>query len=157
MYQLNLPKFEFNTKQAKNGVVILDIYRKKFIKLTPEEWVRQNFLRFLTETKHFPASSIGVETQLSVNGMNKRCDAIFYDKRGKPTIILEFKAPTVPISQQVFDQAAVYNSKLQVSFLIISNGIHHFMCSVNHIEKSLDFIPKIPDYQSFLELYADYH
>lgn len=152
MYQLNLPKFEFTIKQSKNGLVILDTYRKRYVKLTPEEWVRQNFLRFFTETKSFPATLLAVETQLSVNGMNKRCDGIFYDKKGRPIIILEFKAPTIPINQQVFDQASVYNTKLGVDFFILSNGIQHIISRVNQENKSFEFLEEIPNYDDFMKM-----
>ena len=106
MWQLNLPEYQFRLKQTEKGYFILDNFRKRFVKLTPEEWVRQNFLRYLTEIKQFPSALIAVEKQLTMNGMKKRCDAILYDIQANPVMIIEFKAPNITINQQVFDQAA---------------------------------------------------
>ncbi len=149
MQELQLPKYSFRIKKIDNGYQIFDDFRKKNIKLTPEEWVRQNFLRFLVEEKDFPKELIAVETELKVNDMKKRCDAIVYNKEGKPLIIIEFKAPNVPINQHVFDQTAVYNTQLNVDYFIMSNGLQHISCRVNKEQYSYDFFETIPSYNQF--------
>jgi len=149
MWQLNLPEFKFNIKKTADKLFILDSLRKKFVKLTPEEWVRQNFIQYLIQIKNFPGALIALESQIEINGMKKRCDAIVFNRYAKPMIIIEFKAPTVPITQKTFDQAAVYNSKLHIDFFIISNGIQHYFCEINNDKMNYDFHPDIPDFSYF--------
>ena len=149
MWQLNLPTYKFNIKKTGDKLLILDTQRKRFVTLTPEEWVRQNFIQFLIRDKYYPGALIAIESQLSINGMKKRCDAIIYDRDGKPLIIIEFKSPTIPITQKTFDQAAVYNSKLNVTYFIISNGIEHYFCRIDKQKMSYDFYPNIPDFNFF--------
>jgi type I site-specific restriction endonuclease len=146
MLQLNLPEYNFRIKKQNEKLFIFDTQRKRFVSLTPEEWVRQHFIRFLIEVKKFPAALLAVEKQLNLNGMKKRCDAILYDSDAKPMMIIEFKAPNVAISQATFDQVAVYNAKLNVDFFMISNGIEHFCCRVNTKTARYEFFSEIPDY-----------
>lgn len=146
MWQLNLPEYNFRIKKQEEKFLIFDSQRKRYVSLTPEEWVRQHFIRFLIEEKGFPAAYLAVEKQLNMNGMKKRCDAILYGKDGIPILIIELKAPNVPISQSTFDQVAVYNAKLKVDFFMISNGIEHFCCRVNTETARYDFFSEIPDY-----------
>ncbi|VBB43448.1 conserved hypothetical protein [uncultured Paludibacter sp.] len=152
MFQLNLPAYQFRIKQDKKSNLILDTFRKRYVKLTPEEWVRQNFLEFLAQEKGFSKALMAVETQLTVNTMKKRCDAVFYDIQGNPSIILEFKAPNVEITQSVFDQVAVYNSKLNVKYFIVSNGMVHYFCRVNTENAQYEFFNGIPSYEEFYTL-----
>jgi len=147
MWQLNLPAYNFNTKKSGDKILIFDFLRKKYVKLSPEEWVRQNFIRFLIEEKHYPAALIATESQIIMNGMKKRCDAIVYDRVMNPHIILEFKSPTVPITQETFDQVAVYNFKLKVDVFIFSNGLQHFFCKINASGTGYEIETKIPDYK----------
>lgn len=149
MWQLNLPEYKFKIKKTADKLFILDTLRKKFVKLTPEEWVRQNFIQYLILNKQFPASLIALESQIEVNGMKKRCDAIIYNKSAQPIIIIEFKAPSITINQSTFDQAAVYNSKLHIDYFIISNGIQHFFCQINHEKMNYHFFTDIPDFTYF--------
>jgi type I site-specific restriction endonuclease len=146
MSQLNLPEYNFRIKKRNEKLYIFDTQRKRYVSLTPEEWVRQHFIRFLVEVKGYPASLLAVEKQLNMNGMKKRCDAILYDNEAKPILIIELKAPTVPISQATFDQVAVYNAKLKVDFFMISNGIEHFCCKVNTETARYEFFPEIPHF-----------
>ncbi|MDR3651887.1 MAG: type I restriction enzyme HsdR N-terminal domain-containing protein [Paludibacter sp.] len=146
MLQLNLPKYNFRIKKQEEKLLIFDNQRKRYVSLTPEEWVRQHFIKFLIEAKGYPAAYLAIEKQLSLNGMKKRCDAVLYDNNAKPVMIIEFKAPNVPISQATFDQVAVYNSKLNVEFFIISNGIEHFCCKVNAKTARYEFFSEIPDF-----------
>jgi len=146
MLQLNLPQYSFRIKKQNEKLVIFDSQRKRYVALTPEEWVRQNFIRFLIEAKGYPAAYLAIEKQLNINGMKKRCDAILYNEHAQPFLIIELKAPNVAISQTTFDQVAVYNAKLKVDFFIISNGIEHFCCKVNPETARYEFFAEIPDF-----------
>lgn len=144
MLQLNLPQYNFRIKKENEKYFIFDSQRKRFVSLTPEEWVRQHFIRFLIEVKNYPAAYLAVEKQLNLNGMKKRCDAILYNNNALPVMIIEFKAPNVVISQETFDQVAVYNAKLKVDYFIISNGLEHYCCKVNTENSKYEFLPEIP-------------
>jgi hypothetical protein len=145
--QLNLPAYQFKTRKAKEGKMeIFDVFRKKFVALTAEEWVRQNFLKYLVDEKDYPKSLLLVEKGLSLNNMLKRFDAVAYDQTGKPMVLMEFKAPEVRISQKVFEQVAAYNLKLKVRYLIVSNGMVHYCCLMNYQNNSFTFIKEIPDF-----------
>lgn len=146
MLQLNLPQYSFRIKKQNEKLVIFDSQRKRYVALTPEEWVRQNFIRFLIEEKGYPAAYLAIEKQLDINGMKKRCDAILYNEHAQPFLIIELKAPNVAISQSTFDQVAVYNAKLRVDFFIISNGIEHFCCKVNPETARYEFFAEIPNF-----------
>lgn len=146
MWQLNLPLYNFNTKKNGEKLLIFDSLRKKYVKLTPEEWVRQNFIQFLIQEKNFPAALIAIETQILINGMKKRCDAIVYDNHMNPFIIIEFKSPSIPITQETFDQVAVYNFKLNVDSFILSNGYQHFFCRRNSSITGYEIDADIPDF-----------
>ncbi len=152
MLQLNLPEYKFRIKIQNEREYIFDNLRKKFIALTPEEWVRQNFIRFLIDEKKYPASYIAIEKQIELNGQKKRCDAVIYNPDFNPYVLIEFKAPQIKLNQATFDQAAVYNSKLKVDFLIISNGIEHFACQVDTTNCRYSFFEQIPNYGDLLEL-----
>jgi type I site-specific restriction-modification system R (restriction) subunit len=148
MWQLNLPAYNFRIIKKNEKPFIFDDLRKKFVALTPEEWVRQHFIRFLIEVKHYPASLIAIEKQLVINGLKKRCDAVVYSRNAEPLMIIEFKATTVSIAQQTFDQAAVYNSKLKVDYFIISNGLKHYCCRLDKNVLQYNFLDDIPDFDS---------
>ncbi len=150
MLQLNLPQYSFRIKKQNEKLVIFDSQRKRYVALTPEEWVRQNFIRFLIEEKGYPAAYLAIEKQLNMNGMKKRCDAILYNEHAQPFLIIELKAPNVAISQATFDQVAVYNAKLKVDFFIISNGIEHFCCKVNLKTSRYEFFSEIPDFDQIV-------
>lgn len=152
MLQLNLPTYQFRIKETEKKYFILDIFRKRYVKLTPEEWVRQHFLRYLTEEKGFPAALMAVEKQLNINGMNKRCDAVLFNLQANPMLIIEFKAPNVPVNQAVFDQMAVYNAKLKVQYFMVSNGLEHYCCRVNADTASYEFWDGIPDYDQIKDI-----
>lgn len=153
MWQLNLPEYKFNIKKEGEKYYIFDTQRKRHVSLTPEEWVRQNFIQFLIQEKKYPSALIAVESQIKINGMKKRCDAIVYDQTMQPFIIIEFKSPAIAITQQTFDQAAVYNSKLKVAYLIISNGLEHYCCLVDSSSMQYQFMEVIPDFNYFSRLF----
>jgi len=144
--KLNFPIFKFKFKITDGKKQIFDVFRKKYVHLTPEEWVRQHLLMYLCEEKNFPKSLLEVEKKVSVNGMNKRCDAVFYNNNMHPLIMIECKSYNVKISSQVFDQIARYHLFLESKLLLISNGITHFCCSINKTKKGYDFYQDIPNY-----------
>lgn len=143
---LNLPQYSFRIKDKLDKKLIFDGFRRRWVALTPEEWVRQNFARYLTEEKHYPASLVAVERSLRMNQRDFRTDIVLFSKSGNPLIVVECKAPEVKISQQVFDQIARYNLDLRVSYLIVTNGLTHYCCQFNQEQLSYTFLPEIPDY-----------
>lgn len=146
MTNLNLPTYSFKIKSKENILYIFDILRKKNVVLTPEEWVRQNYIQFLISEKKYPKSLIAIEKQLKINNLIKRTDILIFDKNGLPYIIVECKSPKVKITQDVFDQIAKYNLKLKAKYLIVTNGIKHFYCQMDHQQMKYDFLKEIPDY-----------
>jgi type I site-specific restriction endonuclease len=146
MYELNLPTYDFRVKKENGQTSIFDDIRKKFVALTPEEWVRQHVMHFLIEQKHYPASLINVEVAMTINTMSRRADMVCYDSKGNVLLVVECKAPQVKISQTVFEQIAQYNMMLKSRYLLVTNGLQHFICKINHEEKSYKFLQDIPDY-----------
>ncbi len=145
--QLNLPEFELKTrKTAVDKVEVFDVFRKKYVALTPEEWVRQHFLHYLVNQKAYPASLISVEKGLSINKMQKRFDAVVYDNKGMPLVLIEFKSPKVELNQKTFDQVSVYNLKMKVKYLIISNGLKHYCCRMGYETNTYNFLKEVPYY-----------
>ncbi len=147
MFDLNLPKYTFKTKRENDSIFIFDRCRQKFVALTPEEWVRQNMVEYIIQAKNFPPARIANEVTVVINGMNKRSDSVIYDKEMRPRVILEYKAPSVKITQKVFDQIATYNFELDVDLLIVSNGLEHYCCKMDKENKKYYFLKEIPDYQ----------
>lgn len=126
---------------------IFDAIRKKYVALTPEEWVRQNMVRYLIEEKNFPISRIGNEISIKINNLKKRCDTIVYDKNLVPLVIVEYKAPQIPLSQKTLDQAAVYNLKLNVKYLLLSNGMQHIFCKIDAENRRFELLETILNYE----------
>jgi hypothetical protein len=146
MWQLSLPSYPYNVKKNGTRWLIFDSLRRRFVALTPEEWVRQHFLHYIIHEKNYPASLIAVEQQIVVNGQHKRCDAILYNKEMEAIAIFEFKAPYVPITQSTFDQAAVYNTKLNIHNIFLSNGMNHYFYKVSPLQKTYHIQTEIPDF-----------
>jgi len=144
--KLNLPSFEYQLKNSENKMFIFDVIRKKYIQLTPEEWVRQHWLHYLINYKKYPKSLVSVEKQLLINNLKKRTDIVVYNKLGKPHLIVECKAHNVKITQNVFDQITRYNLSLQAKYLVLSNGINHFFVEFNNSTKNIMQIADIPKY-----------
>lgn len=145
--KLNLPHYQFNIKKNDKGaLVIFDHLRQRFITLTPEEWVRQNFVRFLIEEKQFPKALMGNEVSLLQNGIKRRCDTLVADIEGNPFVIVEYKAPSIPITQSVFDQIVRYNMVMKAKCLIVSNGLQHYCCKIDYENNSYSFLRDIPNY-----------
>lgn len=148
MIRLNLPSFEIKLQGTKQRPMIFDILRKKYIVLTPEEWVRQHFVHFLIEHKNYPTALMANEIQMTVGDKVLRADSILYSRELKPRMIIEYKAPHIPITQKVFDQISAYNLLLHVDYLIVSNGIQHYACKMDYEGKKYVFLQDIPDYKN---------
>lgn len=146
MSQLNLPSYSFKMKKIDDKPFIFDEFRRKYVSLTPEEWVRQHFIMYLIHEKHFPAGRIGNEVSVSLNGQKRRCDTVVYDNCGNPFIIVEYKATDVPLTQEVFDQIYRYNIVLKVKYLIVTNGIDLYCCRIDYDTLSAQFVNDVPDY-----------
>jgi hypothetical protein len=146
MQKLNLPEYSFRIKTNNGKDFIFDSLRKKFVRLTPEEWVRQNFVQFLIDDKKYSVSLIAVEAGVKVNNNPQRADLVVFDRSGNPVLVAEFKSPEIKISQQTVDQIVRYNMQLKVKYLIVSNGLEHFCCSIDYSENSYAFLPEIPDF-----------
>lgn len=148
MQKLNLPTYNFKLKSKENKTLIFDNLRKKYMVLTPEEWVRQHFVSFLIHEKKFPNALIAIEKQLKVNNIKKRSDILVFNSNGEPHIIVECKAPSIKITQDTFDQIARYNLKLKAKFLIVTNGLEHFCCKMDFENEAYIFLKEIPSYNS---------
>ena len=147
MQVLNFPTYKFRIKSNENNYSIFDILRKKYVVLTPEEWVRQHFVHYLIHDKGYPISLIAVEKKLLVNNLVKRTDILVFNTDGKPFIIVECKAPSIAITQSAFDQIARYNLKLNANYLIVTNGLSHFYCQIDHKKEAYTFLKDIPSYK----------
>jgi len=147
MTTLNLPSCEFTIKQEGNKTFIFDGIRKKYVVLTPEEWVRQHFIHYLISYKKYPSSLISIEMPLRINNINKRSDIVVFNRLGIPYFMVECKAPEIKISQSAFDQIARYNLNLKVKYLVVTNGLNHFCCKYNYKTASYIFLDNIPEYE----------
>ena len=150
MSTLNLPGYDAKITAENGKRRIFDILRRTYVALTPEEWVRQHFINYLINAKGYPQSLMANETQIELNGMKLRCDTVVYDKNIMPKAIIEYKAPTVTITQNVFAQVARYNLVLKVDYLIVSNGIKHYCCKMDYAANSFTFLQDIPDYKEII-------
>lgn len=146
MQALNFPTYNFKIKSSENKLFIFDIVRKKYVSLTPEEWVRQHFVHYLIEEKKYPISLIAIEKKLTINNLTKRTDILIFTSEGKPNIIVECKAPNVKLTQNSFDQVARYNLKLDANYLIVSNGLEHYFCFMDFKKERYVFLETIPNY-----------
>ena len=146
MQPLNLPTYSFKLKSEGGRNLIFDDIRRRYVALTPEEWVRQNFIRYLISEKSYPPALITLEKQFAYNKMVKRSDILVYNRKGDPVLMIECKATGVKVNQQVFDQIALYNLKFNVPYLIVTNGIHHYCCRYDVSQGGYRFLEEIPDY-----------
>ena len=148
MKKLNFPTYSFRFKNSENKVSIFDEIRKKFIVLTPEEWVRQHVIQYLLQDRNYPKSYINVEKLIKVNGLSKRYDGIVFKPNGDIFLLIECKAPEVPISQDTFDQIARYNLELKAQYLMLTNGLNHYFCQMDFENEKYIFLEKLPDFKS---------
>ncbi len=145
---LNLPPYPFKITERGGQFFLFDEIRKKTLLITPEEWVRQHFVQFLVLQKQYPKTLIQLEGGLKLNGMAKRSDILVYNSSTEKILLVECKAPSVKITQAVFDQIARYNIVHRVPFLAVTNGLEHFYCEINLKENSYIFLSELPDYKS---------
>lgn len=146
MLDLNLPPFDINVKKTDGKLSVFDRLRRKFVVLTPEEWVRQHFVNYLIVEKHYPQALIANEIQINLNNQKKRCDSVVYNRQLSPLVIIEYKSPDVNITQAVFDQIIRYNIVLKVDYLIVTNGLNHYCCKMNYQTQTFNYLPDIPLY-----------
>lgn len=146
MQVLNFPTYAFRYKTKENKRWVFDDIRKKFVVLTPEEWVRQNAVRFLTVDKKYPKSLINVEKQIRLGDLSKRYDLVIFNPNGSIFLLGECKADSVPLTQDVFDQLARYNQALNAEFLWITNGLRHLCFQVDKASEKYILISEIPEY-----------
>ncbi len=147
MQPLNFPAYNFRFKNSENKVAIFDEIRKKFILLSPEEWVRQHVVQFLLIEKNYPKSLINVEKVLKINGLTKRYDIVVFNKDGSIFILVECKAPEVKVSQHTFDQIARYNLTMKANFLMVTNGHNHYFCQMDFENERYNFLKELPEYR----------
>jgi hypothetical protein len=146
MNELHLPPYDVKVRGTKDKPEIFDFLRKRYVALTPEEWVRQHFVHWLIEGRGYPKGLVGNEVALSCGDKKLRCDSIVYNKEGHPLMIIEYKAPTVSLTQRVFHQISVYNLLLHVDYLVVSNGLKHYCCRMDYETQTFHFLQEIPDY-----------
>ncbi|QYR11031.1 type I restriction enzyme HsdR N-terminal domain-containing protein [Prevotella sp. Rep29] len=146
MYQLNLPTYDLRLRRTGNRDMIFDVLRRKYVALTPEEWVRQHFVHFLIEHKGYPTALLANEIELRIGGKHLRADTLLYNKELRPHMLIEYKSPTIALTQKVFDQISAYNLLLHADYLIVSNGMQHICCHMDYEQNTYHFLEEIPDY-----------
>ena len=147
MIPSNLPSFDIKLQGTREHPRVLDVLRRRYVALTPEEWVRQSFIHYLIEHLGYPQTLLANEVPLRVGDKQLRADSVLYDRHLRPKMIIEYKAPTIPITQRVFEQIAAYNILLHVDYLIVSNGLNHYCCKVNYNNKECLYLDHIPRYE----------
>ncbi|HBK32198.1 MAG TPA: hypothetical protein DDZ96_04605 [Porphyromonadaceae bacterium] len=146
MYALNLPPYDAKIRKSETRTEIFDPLRRKYVRLTPEEWVRQHFVHYLISEKNYPASLMANEAGIKLNSLFRRCDTVVYNHQLEPVMIIEYKEPGVTLSQEVFDQIVRYNIVLKVDYLIVSNGMNHYCGHVDYTTQTFHYLSEIPDY-----------
>ena len=146
MHPLNFPEYSFRIRAEGQRNYIFDNIRKRYVILTPEEWVRQHMVTYMIEEKKFPSTLISVEMTMKINQTVKRADIVLFSRRALPLMIIECKAPGIKITQKAFDQAARYNMDIKVEYLVVSNGLVHYCARLNHRQNSWEFMKEIPDF-----------
>jgi len=145
--QLNLPQYTFNISGIEGSELILDRIRRKYVRLTPEEWVRQNFVQYLITEGKYPPGLIGIEVMFLLNKLKRRVDILIYNRSGKPVMIVECKEPDVKIDDKVFDQIVTYNLGLKVPYIVVTNGLVHYACKLKPDQPGYEYINVIPFYE----------
>lgn len=146
MKPLNLPKFACKIAKKEGKNTIFDAIRKKFVALTPEEWVRQHFVNYLITYLRYPKMLISIEGGLQYNRLQKRSDIVVFNRKGMPFMLVECKAPEVKISQNIFEQAAMYNQTLKANYIVVTNGLELYCCEIDHENASYHFVNELPVY-----------
>jgi hypothetical protein len=150
MFKLNLPPFDYKLQKADGKVWIFDVIRKKYIVLTPEEWVRQHFINYLITDLKYPRALLKIEGGLMYNQLQKRSDIVVFDREGNPWMIIECKSPSLHLSENTLQQAAAYNASLKAKYLTITNGLVHFCSSINWTERKTVLLDALPPFHERL-------
>ncbi|MES2731664.1 MAG: type I restriction enzyme HsdR N-terminal domain-containing protein [Bacteroidota bacterium] len=146
MIALNLPEYAYKIREIEEKLYIFDILRKKYVFLTPEEWVRQHFVHFLIKHHQYPKALIKNEGSLTYNRLARRTDIVIYNRSGNPFLVVECKGANIPISQSTFDQAAQYNHTLKAPYIAVANGLDYYCVAIDHAAKRYAFLPDVPPY-----------
>ena len=148
MFRLNLPPYPIKIQEKGEKRQIFDFLRRKWVALTPEEWVRQHFTHYLVEQKGYPKGLLANEVELKIGEKKLRCDTLLYYKELRPRMIIEYKAPNIQLQQKTFDQISAYNLLLKVDYLLVSNGLQHYCCKMDYDHQRYQFLESVPDYQN---------
>jgi hypothetical protein len=151
MDKLSLPAYDFNIKESDGKSVIFDIIRKKYIVITPEEWVRQHFVNYLINHLGYSKPLIGVEQGLKYNSLKKRTDIVVYNRQGAPLVLVECKAPSIKLNQKVMEQAMMYNRSLKAPYIVVSNGIEHGCIHIPLTGEGIKFLSTIPRFEDIVK------
>ncbi len=146
MQNLNFPKYNFRFQKHHNKIKIFSVLRKKFVVLTPEEWVRQHCVQFLIKEKGCSMSLMNEEKKVEINAMSKRYDIVVFEPNAKIQLIVECKSPEVKINQDTFDQIARYNLSLNANFLMLTNGLNHYFCKLDYENQTYIFLQELPNF-----------
>ncbi|TPD70687.1 type I restriction enzyme HsdR N-terminal domain-containing protein [Flavobacterium microcysteis] len=146
MQQLNFNSYQFRFKNTEGKISIFDEIRRKFIILTPEEWVRQHVVQYLLQEKKYPKSYINVEKVIKLNGLIKRYDVVVFQPNGKLFLLVECKSADIVINQTTFDQIARYNMALESEYLMVTNGLNHYFCQMDYQSEKYNFLKELPDF-----------
>lgn len=146
--ELNLPAYSFRTREHRGRRDIYDPIRQKYVRLTPEEWVRQHFVQYLVQEHHVPRGLIAIEHGFTDQSMPRRADIVAFSRQGRPLLIAECKAPSVTVKQETFDQVARYNRILHVPYLVVTNGLTHYACRIDFESAAYEFLNELPGYET---------
>ncbi|MDR2764288.1 MAG: type I restriction enzyme HsdR N-terminal domain-containing protein [Tannerella sp.] len=152
MQPLNLPIYYPKVSRKDGKSFIFDPLRRKNVALTPEEWVRQHFVNYLVIEKRYPSALLANEVTIALEQLSRRCDTVVYNLYLEPLAIVEYKAPTVPVTQQVFEQIARYNLSLRVKCLMVTNGLVHYCCRIDYEKQGYTYLKEIPAYDVLEDL-----
>lgn len=145
--EINLPPYETKFREQGGKRQIFDVLRRKYVALTPEEWVRQHVVHYLLDYKGYPKGLLANEVELVIGEKKLRCDTLLYNRALQPQMIIEYKSPEIDLTQRVFDQITAYNFLLHVDYLIVSNGRQHYCCRMDYERQSYQFLKEIPRYE----------
>jgi hypothetical protein len=149
--ELNLPPFSFRITGKPGEEMIFDVVRRKYVKLTPEEWVRQNFIQYLAKEGNYPLGLMGVEVGFTINKVRMRADILIHNHEGKPVMIVECKSYDVPLDEKVFDQIVTYNMQFKVPYIVVTNGMVNYACKIDFENISWEYLMVIPQYEELIK------
>lgn len=148
MQTLNLPGYPFRIVNRAGKPFIYDPLRAKYVRLTPEEWVRQHFVQYMVRERGYPSPLVAIEMGFTYQGMSRRADIVVHDRSGRPLLLVECKAPDVPVSQRTFDQVAGYNLVIGAAYLVVTNGLDHYCCRLDRAQHRYEFLEELPAYDA---------